>query len=91
MTVREYVLTVVPALNASVIMAVTILLVRWAVPATIPLLIRLLLVVLVGSAAYALTLFAFHRERLSFLFRTIRGLRTRKSDVAVAASAVHAE
>lgn len=77
LTMREYFSSVAPSLAASAIMTALILLTRWMLPATMPLIARLLLVVAVGTLAYVGALFCFFRHRLRWLLRAISSMRDR--------------
>ena len=55
-------------------MTALILLTRWMLPATMPLIARLLLVVAVGTLAYVGALFCFFRHRLRWLLRAISSM-----------------
>jgi hypothetical protein len=69
--VREYLLVVLPALNASAIMAVVLILIRSMLAARPHSIMGLSILVIAGIVAYAAALFAFHRERVTVIFRTL--------------------
>ncbi|MGB6978366.1 MAG: lipopolysaccharide biosynthesis protein [Candidatus Acidiferrales bacterium] len=69
--VREYLLVVLPALNASAIMAVVLILIRSMIAARPHSIMGLSILVIAGIVAYAAALFAFHRERVSVILHTL--------------------
>ncbi len=75
MSVGGYFRALWPAFNASVLMAACVGILKWTLPSGWPLYFRFGLEVLGGGAAYILTLFVLHRERLRAFFRLIRTLR----------------
>lgn len=70
LSVKQHVSVVMPALSASAIMAVVLIVAR-AILATRPhSLVALSLLVIIGVLSYAGALFAFHRNRVDILLRT---------------------
>ena len=74
MTLKEYVFILLPSINASLIMSLVIFGIRAAMPGKVSPLLALLAMVLGGSLAYCAALFAFYRERLSHLMRTVKSM-----------------
>ena len=72
--VKEYVSTVLPALNASIIMAIVVLLTRSVMRSESHSLAGLFLIVLSGTLSYSGALFVLHRGRVSRLLRTTWGM-----------------
>lgn len=68
---KEYIWVVIPALGASAIMAVVVLMVRFLLTSRPHSLGGLLLLSGSGALAYAGALFVFHRSRVTSLIRTI--------------------
>ena len=75
MSIREYLRAPWPAFEGSVIMAVSVGMLKWTLPSGLPLYLRFGLEVLGGGAAYILTLVAAHRERLRAFFQLVRTFR----------------
>jgi PST family polysaccharide transporter len=75
MQLKEYVSVLAPALSASAIMGVVVLLTRSVLPAGSHPLPCLLLLVAIGALSYAGALLAFHRTRVTHMIRAIRSLR----------------
>jgi PST family polysaccharide transporter len=74
MTAGEYISSVLPAINASLLMAAVVLFSRWASSAlSSPL--RLVLLVIVGVLTYGAALLLFYRQRVKRIVRLIRGIR----------------
>jgi O-antigen/teichoic acid export membrane protein len=71
MQLKEYVSVLMPALSASAIMAVVVLLTRSVLPDGSHPLPYLLSLIVVGALSYAGALLAFHRARVNGLIRTI--------------------
>lgn len=71
----DYVSAILPALSASAIMAIVVLLTRLVLPAVNQPLSCLLLLTLVGVLSYAGCLLAFHRPRVAHMFQIIRSMR----------------
>jgi PST family polysaccharide transporter len=72
---KEYVSALMPALSASVIMTVVVLLVRSALPVGAPPLPCLSFLIFMGALAYLGALFTFHRNRVTHLIRVIGNMR----------------
>jgi len=72
LSVKEHVSVVMPALSASAIMAVVLIVARSMLATGAHSLINLALLVIIGVLSYAGALFAFHRNRLGSLLRTFR-------------------
>jgi PST family polysaccharide transporter len=64
MRVSEYFGAVRPSLDGSLAMAAFVLLLKWALPSTWPLLFRFGLEVLTGAVTYCILMLAFHRDRV---------------------------
>lgn len=78
MQLKEYISILMPALSASVMMAVVVLLARSALPAGYRPLPCLLLLIVIGALSYAGALLAFHRQRVAYIIRVIRSIRQRE-------------
>lgn len=76
--VREYFSAILPALSASVIMAIVVLLIRRMVPLGSHSIINLLLLVLAGVFSYAGALFVLFRPRVTRVVRALRHMRQEK-------------
>jgi teichuronic acid exporter len=77
MRTGEYIQALRPALDATIIMATTVLLFKHAIPASQPLPLRLALEIAVGIISYAGTLLVFHRHRVSAFVNIARSFRRR--------------
>jgi O-antigen/teichoic acid export membrane protein len=75
MTWRDYMEAIRPALNGSLVMAVAMWILKYLFTSSLPLSVRFSLEVLVGGAAYILTLTVFHRDRFSVFWNFVRALR----------------
>ena len=64
MKVSEYFGAVRPSLGGSLTMAALVLLLKWALPASWPLLFRFGLEVLTGAMTYCVFMLTFHRDRV---------------------------
>jgi len=73
-TVREYVSVLVPSINASIFMSIVVLGIRAVIPGNLSSMLGLLFLALGGSLAYCAALFAFYRQRVSHLMRTLKNL-----------------
>lgn len=81
MTAGEYISSVLPAVNASLLMTAAVLFSRWTTSAlSSP--ARLALLVIAGALTYAAALLAFYRQRVKRLLRAVRELRKNKAEVA---------
>jgi O-antigen/teichoic acid export membrane protein len=72
LTLRDYISVLKPALTASVIMAVVVILTRAVFPIELRPLAKLLITVLIGGISYLGSLFVFHKDRVTHLIDTIR-------------------
>jgi O-antigen/teichoic acid export membrane protein len=72
---REYLRVVWPALSASVVMALAVMAVRWAMPPGWGSVQRLIAQVAVGAAVYVGFILLFHRERVTSLLSAVRKAR----------------
>jgi PST family polysaccharide transporter len=75
MQLKEYVSVLTPALSASAIMAVVVLLTRSVIPAGYRPVSCLVLLVVIGALSYAGALLSFHRQRVTHMIRVIRSFR----------------
>jgi len=75
MQLKEYVSVLVPALGASAIMGVVVLLTRSVLPEGFHPLPSLLLLVAIGASSYSGALLAFHRTRVTHMISVIRSMR----------------
>lgn len=78
-TPREYLRSVLPALTATAVMIVVVLVARQFVLADAPRVLRLVLAVLVGAASYSLTLWVGFRDRMRRFIRLVRESRRKPS------------
>jgi O-antigen/teichoic acid export membrane protein len=78
MQIREYLYAVVPAVSASVFMAIVVLLIRLAIPSSYSAPVVLSLIVSSGALSYVGALFLFHRHRIIRLFQAIRDMLLKK-------------
>ena len=79
--VRPYLQAIWPGLSSSILMAAVVVLLRWAMPSSTPLAIRLGAEILVGVLAFAVTCLALHRARVKALYQFVLGLRKPKPEV----------
>jgi PST family polysaccharide transporter len=75
MQLKEYISVLMPALSASAIMAVVVLLTRSVLPVGSRPIPCLLLLFVIGTLSYAGALLAFHRHRVTQMIRIIRSMR----------------
>jgi O-antigen/teichoic acid export membrane protein len=75
MSAREYLGAVRPALNGCLAMVVLVSVLKWAIPLSWPLYLRLAVEVTVGAAAYVIVLAVLHAERLRTFVNVFRRLR----------------
>jgi O-antigen/teichoic acid export membrane protein len=87
MQLKEYVSVLMPALSASVIMTVAVLLTRFVLPAESHPSPYLLLTIVVGMLSYVGALLTFHRHRVIHLIRVIRTIRQQREQSEVIAVA----
>ena len=73
MSANQYLAALKPALNASLAMAASVGLIKWALPSEWAPAWRLLIEVLAGATVYTLTLFGFHRDRIRTLVQRAGG------------------
>jgi hypothetical protein len=69
--IREYLLTILPAVNGSIVMTAVVLLVRSLVRPHSASPLTLIFIVLLGVFSYTGALFVFHRKRVIQLIQTI--------------------
>jgi O-antigen/teichoic acid export membrane protein len=72
MPVRDYLRALRPAFHGTVAMVLAVGLLKWALLPKEPVLLRLVLEIVTGAAAYVSTLFLLHRERMVMFARTAR-------------------
>ena len=75
MTTGEYVRGLRPALDATIVMSVAVLLLKWKAPLGHSLVLRLVVEIVAGGAAYVVTLLLLHRRRITALLQVVRSLR----------------
>ena len=80
MTAGEYISSVLPAVNASLLMTAAVLFSRWAT-ASLSSPLRLAILVVVGALTYGAALLAFYRQRVKRILRAVRELRKSKAQV----------
>jgi len=73
---REYLRALWPAISSSLIMAATVVTLRWTMSEHWAPVYRFSTLVGAGAAAYALTCLALHRERITAFYRFLRALRS---------------
>lgn len=78
MRTREYLLALRPALNGSLVMTASVLLLKWKMPLTLPLAARLVIEIFTGMIAYVGTELLFHRERMRAFVQLIGSVKRRK-------------
>lgn len=84
MHLKEYVYAVMPAITSSAFMAIAVLLLRAALPASFGITLRFSLIVVAGALSYLAALFLFHRHRLIRLFQAIRDMLQKRKAPATA-------
>lgn len=72
MSTSQYLRSILPALQSSLIMAVIVILVRKTIPATLPTALQLTITVLAGALSYGLALWITNRNRLIQVIRRLR-------------------
>jgi O-antigen/teichoic acid export membrane protein len=75
MPVGDYLRALRPALHGTVVMVLAVTSVKWTLVPEKPLLLRLVLEIVTGAAAYIATLLLLHRERMLTFLRTARNFR----------------
>ena len=75
MTMDEYIRGLRPALDATIVMSVAVLLLKWKAPLGHSLVLRLVVEIAAGGAAYAATLLLLHRKRVTALLQMVRSFR----------------
>ncbi len=75
MPVRDYLRALRPALHGTMAMVLAVTLLKWALLAQAPLLLRLVLEIATGAAAYIATLLLLHRERVMTFLRAAWNFR----------------
>ena len=78
MPLKEYVLSLRPPIEGSIAMTIAVVLLRQALPANQPLILRLIVEIAGGAAAYMGTLLLLHRERMLTFLRLAASLRRRR-------------
>jgi O-antigen/teichoic acid export membrane protein len=73
-TLKEYVSTLLPSANASAIMALVLFAIRAMIPVSMPNLLAISLLTSAGVLVYCGVLFAFHRDRVGHIARTVRAM-----------------
>lgn len=68
-----YLRSMMPAIRASLVMVVSVILVRWATPGMWPLVVRFAISVLAGAVSYGAVVFVAERQRMRDLYRLLRG------------------
>jgi teichuronic acid exporter len=79
MTAREYVRGLRAALDATVVMSAAVLLLKWKAPLGHSSLLRLVVEIAAGAAAYIASLFLLHRARVMTLIQMVKSLRRKKA------------
>jgi teichuronic acid exporter len=79
MTAGEYVRGLRPALDATIVMSVAVLVLKWKAPLGHSLLLRLVAEIAVGAVAYVATLLLLHRERAMVLLQMVKSFRRKKA------------
>ncbi len=74
--ISEYFHALRPALEATLVMAASVAAIKWTMPATVPVLVRLIIEITVGAAAYAVVHLLLHRRRLDTFIRAYRLMRS---------------
>jgi O-antigen/teichoic acid export membrane protein len=75
MTAGEYLRALRPALDATLVMSVSVLLLKWKAPLGQSLVLRLVAEIATGGVTYFATLWLLHRECLTALPRMLRSVR----------------
>ena len=75
MKTGEYLRALRPALDCTLIMTAAVLLLKWKMPMSFPLAIRLVIEVTIGSIMYASAAFLFHRERMKAFLELARSFK----------------
>jgi uncharacterized membrane protein len=77
-SVGEYIRAIRPALDGSAAMVAGVLGLKYLLPTSLPLVLRLVLEIVVGGAIYLGTVLLFHRERALSFLRLAKGFRQAK-------------
>lgn len=75
MRTGEYVRALRPALDGTIVMSAFVLLWKWTVPSTLPLVVRLAMEVAAGAITYTGSAFLFHRERMKVFLQLARSFK----------------
>jgi len=86
-TTMEYLKAFWPATSGSLAMAVAVLALRLALPASIPLLASVALQVALGAGVYFVVILGFHRDRIEVLIQLAKQWRSRRAAPAGSAAA----
>jgi teichuronic acid exporter len=79
MKTSEYIRAVRPALDGALLMAAAVLGLKWFVPASLPMVVRLILEIATGALVYVGTVMVFHRERAMSFLRLAKSFRRKKA------------
>jgi PST family polysaccharide transporter len=79
MQLREYASVLMPALSASTLMALVVLVTRSALPGALRPILCLVLLLAAGALSYAAALLAFHRPRVTRVIRAMKAMRQREN------------
>jgi PST family polysaccharide transporter len=72
---KDYLGALWPALNGSILMALVVILLKWFLPQSLSVVIRLVLEVCLGFLSYAGSIALFHRETFQSVMQLVRNIR----------------
>jgi hypothetical protein len=79
MKTGEYVRAVRPALDGALVMTAAVLALKWFLPPSLPLVVRLILEVATGALVYVGAVMVLHRERALSFLRLAKSFRRKKA------------
>jgi O-antigen/teichoic acid export membrane protein len=80
MTFREYFQSLRPALDGTVLMASAVFALKWGLPHSLPLIVRLVLEIATGAIAYVGAILLLHRPRVMEFVRTAQEFRRTRAE-----------
>ena len=80
MTFREYFQSLRPALDGTVLMASAVFALKWGLPHSLPLIVRLVLEIATGAIAYVGAILLLHRPRVMAFVRTAQEFRRTRAE-----------
>jgi teichuronic acid exporter len=72
---KDYMSSLRPALDGSIVMSASVLALKWAVPHSVPLVARLIIEIAAGAITYTGTVFVLHKERVKAFLQLAKGFK----------------